>query len=60
MSFSFLEEAAFQYWAQLDCPTSLALTILARAGQWAEVLSFTVAPEHFIDPYEYGRANAAV
>lgn len=60
MSFSFLEETAFQYWAQLDCPTSLALTILGRAGQWAEVLTFAVVPENFVDPYAYARANAAV
>lgn len=45
MSFSFLEETAFQFWAQLDCPTSLALTLLGRAGQWAEVLTFVVEPE---------------
>lgn len=60
MSFSFLEETAFQFWAQLDCPTSLALTLLGRAGQWAEVLTFVVEPEHFVDPYAYARANAAV
>lgn len=60
MSLSFLEESAFQYWAQLDCPTSLALTILARAGDWTAVLTFKVVPENFIDPHQYARANAAV
>lgn len=60
MSFSFLERTAFQYWAQLDCPTSLALTLLGRAGLWAEVLAFKVAPEHFTCPLAYAKANAAV
>jgi hypothetical protein len=60
MSFSFLEETALQYWAQLDCPTSLSLTILARAGQWAEVLAFRVEPEYFADAESYARANMAV
>jgi hypothetical protein len=60
MSFSFLEETALQYWAQLDCPTSLKLTILARAGAWAEVLTAKVAPEDFIDPEAFARANASV
>lgn len=60
MSFSTLEETAFQYWAQLDCPTSLALTLLGRARQWAEVLTFKVVPDHFICPLAYAKANAAV
>jgi hypothetical protein len=60
MSFSSLEETAFQYWAQLDCPTSLALTILGRHGQWAEVLTFKVEPENFVDSVSLARANAAV
>jgi hypothetical protein len=60
MSLSILEETAFQYWAQLDCPTSLALTLLGRAGQWAEVLTYSVEPDHFLYPEDYCKANAAV
>jgi hypothetical protein len=60
MSLSVLEDTAFQYWEQLDCPTSLTLTLLGRAGQWAEVLTFTVEPEDFATPKDYSRANAAV
>lgn len=60
MSFNLTLKAAFQYWAQLDCPTSLSLTILAREGKWTEVLSFKVEPEHFDCPLRYARAVAAV
>jgi hypothetical protein len=60
MSLSILEDTAFQYWEQLDCPTSLALTLLGRAGQWAEVLTFSVEPVHFPDEFSYAKANAAV
>lgn len=60
MSLAVTAEIAFQYWAQLDCSTSLKLYLLGKAGQWAEVLTATVRPEHFTDPYAYARANAAV
>jgi hypothetical protein len=60
MSVSFLEETAFQYWEQLDCPTSLSLTILARAGQWSEVLSFKINPGDFLTASSFCRANAAI
>lgn len=60
MSFRLIRETALQYWAQLDCSTSLRCAILARYEQWAEVLTLTVSPEHFADPYDYAKANAAV
>lgn len=60
MSLNMTLESAFQYWEQLDCPTSLACAILARAGQWTEVLTYKVEPEHFADPFHYAKANAAV
>lgn len=60
MSFALTAQAAFQYWAQLDCPTSLKLWLMARADQWAEVLTSKVDPENFADPLEYAKANAAV
>lgn len=60
MSLSFLEETAFQYWAQLDCPESLKLTLLGREGRWAEVLTAKVEPRNFTDAEAYSRANAAV
>jgi len=62
MSFHVLRETAFQYWAQLDCPTSLKLYLLGKADQWAEVLAAKAKPEHFNDlyPESYARANAAV
>jgi hypothetical protein len=60
MSFALTAETAFQFWEQLDCPTSLKLWLLANAGQWAEVLTAKVSPEHFNCPRAYARANAAV
>lgn len=60
MSVKFTLQIALQVWAQLDCSTSLKLAILARHGQWTEVLTAKVEPEHFINPEEYARANAAV
>jgi hypothetical protein len=60
MSISLTEQTAFQYWAQLDCPTSLGLSIAAKAGDWMTVLTHKVGPENFIDPYDYAQANAAV
>ena len=60
MSFALVAETAFQYWAQLDCPTSLKLFLFGKAEQWAEVLACKAEPENFIDPHEYARANAAV
>lgn len=60
MSFALTAETAFQYWAQLDCPTSLKLWLLAKADQWAEVLASKAEPEHFACPIEYAKANAAV
>ncbi len=60
MSFSALEMTAFQYWTQLDCPTSLMLYLLGKDGQWAEVLTAKVLPEHFPDDTSYAKANAAV
>lgn len=60
MSFSLTEKAAFQLWEQLDCSTSLRCAILARHGQWAEVLTLKVEPGNFVCPFEYAKANAAV
>jgi hypothetical protein len=60
MSFAITAETAFRFWAQLDCPTSLKLYLLGKADQWAEVITAKVSPEHFNDPLEYARANAAV
>lgn len=60
MSFVETAETAFQYWAQLDCPTSLKLFLLGKAGQWAEVLTSEVVPEHFISAWELAKASAAV
>lgn len=60
MPVSLTLQAAFRYWEQLDCSTSLRLTLLGRAGMWAEVLSVTVEPEHFADPAEYAKASYAV
>lgn len=60
MSFDLTLKTAFQFWAQLDCPTSLKLKLLAEAGMWAEVLTVKVEPEHFACPLEYAKANAAV
>jgi hypothetical protein len=61
MSFGVTPEIALQYWAQLDCPTSLRLALLARNGEWAEVLAVTASPENFPDdPLGYAKANAAV
>lgn len=60
MSFNMTLKTAVHFWAQLDCPMSLKLKLLAEAGQWAEVLSARVEPEHFICPTEYFKANAAV
>jgi len=60
MSLRLLRETALQYWAQLDCSTSLRCAILARYDEWAEVLTLKVDPETFADPFDYAKANAAV
>lgn len=60
MSFRVTLKTVFQFWAQLDCPTSLRLKLLAEAGDWAGVLATSVEPEQFEDPIQYSRANAAV
>jgi len=60
MSFDVTLKTALQFWAQLDCPTSLRLKLLAEAGEWAEVLAVKAEPGNFVDPTEYAKANAAV
>ncbi len=59
MSFVETAEIAFLFWAQLDCPTSTKLRLLAEAGDWIGVLTSKVEPENFIDPLEFAKANAA-
>lgn len=57
-----LFQTAFQYWEQLDHPTSLGLYLLARNKQWDEVLTHKVIPESFDDlnPSDFAKAIAAV
>lgn len=59
MLFSLTEEAALEFWAQLDCAHSLSLTILAKHGLWAEILQKTVDPEDFDDSQAFSKAYAA-
>lgn len=60
MSFAPTAEAAFQYWAQLDNPTSLKLFLMGKAGDWLGVVNSSVNTSNYASPTACAGALAAV